>query len=224
LLGVSSTKQDCGAYCAGTASPYYYANGVEVVVAASQQLTDPVTMFGSDNNGVLLSLPSISSNGATSATGTLTFGIDTQSDNTLSALGLTQYQTSGNSLSAMFGSSSTSAIFDSGSPMYYFSDAAIPKCSNTTYYCPGSDVALSLNVSGENGTQSTQNFSIRSAATLLTQTPSNYAFSNIGEDSSANASLNSVFDMGLTFFFGRSVGFVFDSMPTYEGQGPAIVF
>jgi hypothetical protein len=30
--------------------------------------------------------------------------------------------------------------------------------------------------------------------------------------------------MGLTFFFGRSVGFVFDSMPTYEGQGPAIVF
>jgi hypothetical protein len=97
VLGVGVFAQDCGAACVNATTPLalYYgctpagACSAENVALASQ-VTNPVTMFGADNNGIIVSLPNLqNANGDMSATGELIFGIATQSDNALSATGLT---------------------------------------------------------------------------------------------------------------------------------------
>jgi hypothetical protein len=47
------------------------------------QVWNPVAAFPSDNNGISLTLPAISSSGAATATGVMTFGIGTQANNAL---------------------------------------------------------------------------------------------------------------------------------------------
>ncbi len=230
LIGLDALMQDCGSYCAAGPTPYYYAGAGEVAVALAQQVTNPVTRFSQDNNGVLLTLPAIPAAGAVSVTGTMTFGVDTQPDNTLGALGLAQYAASGAGLSASYGSSgaSMSAIFDSGSPMYYFEDASLPICSGsqltTSMYCPSAATTLHASISGSNGTTATIDFSVDNASNLLFQSPTNYAYDDLAQASGSTPALSGFLDMGLPFFFGRSVGVVFQGMPTYEGTGPAIVF
>ena len=48
----------------------------------AQQVVNPVTKFAVNNNGVIVQLPPVTTSAA-SATGTLVFGIGTQSNNTL---------------------------------------------------------------------------------------------------------------------------------------------
>lgn len=230
LIGVDSLKQDCGAYCSSGPTTYYYAGTTEAAIPISEQVTNPVSLFSYDNNGILLTLPSISSSGAVSTTGTLTFGIDTQSDNTLSSLGLTQYETSGNSLAAKYGASATSmsAVFDSGSALLYFADSSIPLCGGSGFtanmYCPSSALSETASVSGTNGTTGALNFTVENANTLISGSPQSYIFNDMAETTATNSALSGLLDMGLPFFYGRSVGFVLNGGTTYEGTGPAIVF
>ena len=80
---------DCGSYCAGNAagSPYYLCPGgtcAEVLVLTTAQATNPIAAFSSsDRNGLTITLPSVAATGATSVSGTMSFGIGTQSDNAL---------------------------------------------------------------------------------------------------------------------------------------------
>ena len=88
LLGVGVFMQDCGSACAQFAvSGAYYtcpASGCQPTqVALAQQLQNPVAMFSTDNNGVLIQLPALPAAGAATATGSLIFGIGTQSNNGL---------------------------------------------------------------------------------------------------------------------------------------------
>jgi hypothetical protein len=73
LLGISNFPPDCGAACATTAP-------------VNQQVTDPVALFATDNNGTVVSLPAVAASGAQSVTGVLTSGIDTQPDNMSASL------------------------------------------------------------------------------------------------------------------------------------------
>ena len=50
-------------------------------VPLASQVQNPVTLFPTDNNGTIIELPSVAASGATSVTGSLIFGIDTQSNN-----------------------------------------------------------------------------------------------------------------------------------------------
>jgi hypothetical protein len=94
----------------------------------STMVSNPIFSLPSDNNGILVTFPSISSGGAANVYGTLTFGLNTQTDNTTS--GLTTYivQTSSSTcgqnlyLSATFtGSSGSSCAFlDTGSNGLFF--------------------------------------------------------------------------------------------------------
>src|SRR5439155_124561 len=88
LLGVGVFLQDCGSACAQAAVPgtYYVCPAVNcqpTAVALAKQLQNPVALFSADNNGVILQLPSVPAAGAATATGSLIFGIGTQSDNGL---------------------------------------------------------------------------------------------------------------------------------------------
>jgi hypothetical protein len=100
ILGVGTLAQDCGVGCAlpGPSNPglYYECPTSGCVVTAeslAQQVQNPVTLFATDNNGVIVELPAVSAP-ETSVSGSLIFGIGTQSNNGLN--GATVYTVDAN--------------------------------------------------------------------------------------------------------------------------------
>ena len=131
ILGVSFYQQDCGAACApGTTinggSYYTCTNSSCAVTTATltQQLQNPVGMFATDNNGLILTLPSLNAAGAVSEAGTVTFGIGTQSNNALGSAAVLTPNNSGN-FTTKFNTTTTPVGFiDSGSSALFFLDSA----------------------------------------------------------------------------------------------------
>ncbi len=87
ILGIGVFAQDCGSNCVGSPQPTsYYActptTCAATAVALTAQVTNPVALFAADNNGIIVDLPSAPANGETTITGSLIFGIDTESNNT----------------------------------------------------------------------------------------------------------------------------------------------
>ena len=196
------------------------------------QVANPVFSFPTDNNGILLSLPSVPSSGAPPPVyGTLTFGLNTQSDNSLS--GLTVYEVSANNscgssssyLEASFtrGSSGSCAFLDSGSNGLFFgtgnftSGSVTFKVCNTYWYCTSSPLApISLILTGGNGTTGSFDLSVINESSI--QNSSNIAWNDLaGPYSTTN---NSTFDAGLPFFFGRTVAVGYQT----ESQNPFWAF
>ena len=89
-------QNDCGPYCAqlgagcgGSNQPcvYYQCSGSNcsgVNLPENQQVPNPVIAFTGDNNGVLVQLPPVPNGGSSNPSGSLIFGISTQSNNNLS--------------------------------------------------------------------------------------------------------------------------------------------
>ncbi|MFN8945584.1 MAG: DUF3443 family protein [Pseudobdellovibrionaceae bacterium] len=78
ILGVGLFSEDCGAGCANSATNglYFSCSGLSctgATIPISKQVTNPVSMLPSDNNGVIVDLPAISSNGTTQVFGSLIF-------------------------------------------------------------------------------------------------------------------------------------------------------
>lgn len=186
ILGVGNYAQDCGADCTSTGNsndvsvwPYLVCESVgsstcELQYASlADQAWNPVSAFGSaDNNGVILQLPSIAATGAPSVSGSLVFGIGTQTCTgapatcTANALGTAKvYALDGNgnfpttSLNGITYSYNATtnpdygAFLDSGSNALFLSDATtlgIPDCyigavtaaDDIGYYCPASTLSL----------------------------------------------------------------------------------
>jgi len=109
-------------------------------VPLTQQVQNPVALFSTDNNGVIIELPSVTDPTA-SLTGSLVFGISTQSNNVLSnSTANTFYLDSSGYINTNFnGSTSIPSFIDSGSNGYFFQDAVIYQCSATSnaygFYC-----------------------------------------------------------------------------------------
>ena len=226
VLGVGPFAQDCGRACTQNADVgVYYACSASscqpVMLALAQQVTNPITLFATDNNGVILSLPDISSSGAASVTGTMIFGVGTQSNNGLgSAKVYTVDPASGNFTTIYNGVSYPDSFLDSGSNGLYFNDSSIPQCSGGGWYCPSSTLNLSAINFGTNGTSGVVNFAVGSMITMLDSNPSFAAFSQLAGTNGDPAS----FDWGLPFFFGRNVFTVIEGMSTPGGTGPYVAY
>ncbi len=175
------------------------------------QVANPVFSFPTDNNGILLSLPSISSSGAPPPVyGTLTFGLNTQSDNSLA--GLTVYEISASNscgsqysfLAASFtgGATGSCGFLDSGSNGLFFGTGTFTVCNNTYWYCPSSSPArISLTLTGAHDTTGSFGLSVINENSIANS--SNIAWNDLaGPYSTTN---DSTFDAGLPFFFGRTV-------------------
>jgi hypothetical protein len=234
LIGVGLFEQDCGLGCTNlnpTAPPFYYActsSGCNPTYATlGQQLPNPVIDFPVDNNGVLIELPSVPDGGSPSLTGSLIFGIGTQSNNGLGNAQIYNVPDSGNSpgnITTVFnGTSYPDSFIDSGSNGLFFLDSSVPgvpaTCSDQTdWYCPNpSPDNLSAGNQGTNMTSPiTVNFSIENADTLFNT--SNTAFSTLGGPQSGS------FDWGLPFFFGRNLFTAIDTKSTPGGLGPYFAY
>ncbi len=214
ILGVGVSATDCGASCLDAASSNYYScpsgtNCTAVAVPIASQITNPVTKFAVDNNGVIVQLPPLTSPAA-SATGTLVFGIGTQSNNALVAGATTFRSTTGGTVNGTYKGAATSTIFDTGSNGFFFTDASLPTCATTfvDFYCPASTQSLSTVISGINGANTTTvNFNVANAQSLGSN-GSNYALPGLA---GSIGGLQGLFDFGLPFFYGRYVYFGFST-------------
>jgi hypothetical protein len=229
ILGVGPFIQDCGTSCADSADAgiYYSCPSSStcgaVAMPTAQQVSNPVAFFATDNNGVIVELPPVAAAGAATVSGSLVFGIDTQSNNALStATVLTIDSTMGNLTTQYKGASLTNSFIDSGSNGLFFPDNSIALCSGALsadqFFCPTSTLSLSGTIEGLSGASSPVSFNIANANGLLT------AGTTAADDLGAQNSDTSSFDWGLPFFFGRNVYTAIEQHNTSGGEGPYFAF
>jgi hypothetical protein len=228
LLGVGLFAQDCGSGCAQVAIPATYyscpATGCQsTTLALAAQVPNPVALFGTDNNGVIIQLPSLPASGAATASGSLIFGIGTQSNNGLGgAKVLPVNPNTGNIVTMFNGQTYSNSYIDAGSSLLFFGTATFPACTGFAQglYCPATTQNLSATLQGTNGNASSANFSVANADQLAAANPTFFAFSNLA---APNGDPNG-FAWGLPFFFGRSVYTAIEGRSTSGGTGPYFAF
>jgi len=223
ILGIGLLAQDCGGACeqTGGANPglYYECPSTGCVVtgeALAQQVTNPVALFSTDNNGVIVELPAVTG-GEASVSGSLVFGIGTESNNGLGSAAVYTPDANGFLTVTYSGTSYNQSFIDSGSNGIFFLDSAstgLPNCTMAVgFYCPASPKNFSATNQGNNGTSGPVAFSVANAETLFAN-PADFAFAGL-----AGPNPNS-FDWGLPFFFGRNVIVAIDGKSTPSIPGP----
>jgi len=234
IIGLGLFKEDCGAWCTNHAiNGYYYTcsnSGCTSINATmtstAQQVKNPVPLFAADNNGVLIDLPAVSSAGASSLSGSLIFGIGTQSNNQSTAAGVLMTNSLGYiSTSLTLSSSQTlnlnTSFIDTGSNGLYFDSSTIPSCTGSSagFYCPSSLTTLSATLSGTNGVSSPVSFSIDNATALFVGSTNAVLPTLSGPIGDAHT-----FDWGLPFFYGRRVFIGIEGQASTLGTGPFYAF
>ncbi|AXE36518.1 DUF3443 domain-containing protein [Chromobacterium phragmitis] len=228
IIGVGLNLQDCGDSCATNSanSLYYLCAGasscVQGAVPTAQQVANPVGAFSGDNNGVLLQLPSLATTGAATATGSLIFGIGTQSNNAISSAAQAfPVSSDGYTINTLYKGANYRSFLDSGSNILFFPDAGIATCAlyGATWFCPASQQNLSA-VLSSGASNSTVNFSVISAQYLATN---NYA-AIPGIAAPSGGVFSSYFDWGLPFFYGRNVYIGFAGRSNPKGSGAMYIF
>ena len=199
ILGVGLFTTDMQLY-------YSCPNGMNAdscsatTLAPSQQVQNPVPLFASDNNGVQLQLQQVAAAGALTASGTLTFGINTQSNNQLGSAVVVPTNTSGYFSTVYKNTTLSNSYIDSGSNGLFFNDRSLAGCTGSYlgFYCPSNAANLSATVSTANSGTATVSFTVCNGNTLLNSP--NYAIPTLAGNGSRYS-----FDWGLPFFFGRTV-------------------
>ncbi|SAL72936.1 lipoprotein [Caballeronia arvi] len=220
ILGVGPFTADCGAGCAVSAMPRWYyncvsGNCVASTLAVARQVTNPVANFAADNNGVLIELPDVPDSGASSVTGTMTFGIGSQSNSLLgSAVVLRSGSTTGYVTTKFDGSQYGSSFIDSGSNGVFFPSTTLARCG--AWYCPSTPQTLAATILSSSGAQSAVSFTVAQSTALFGT--GNFAVDNLAGPASG------YFDWGLPFFYGRRVFTALSGRPTPAGAGPYYAF
>ena len=248
IIGIGVTTTDCGAPCTtsgGVSAAIYYdcpSSGCGAVIgrasnasAPFQQLPNPVAAMSVDNNGTSLVLPSVPISGEQSVTGTLYFGIGTQTNN---GLGSAKIYTTTNSNAAFGaglitatynGKTLTESFLDSGSSLYFLVDNSITPCpasgSFDGLYCPATPVTLATTIIGQNNAQVAAPVTIYNAQTQFASNDS--ALPDVAGNPNVifpNVDLSDSFDYGLPFFYGRTVYTAIEGRSAGGTIGPYFAF
>ena len=228
IVGLGQFLQDCGNACAQAALPgFYYSCPVSgcapIQVPLADQVQNPVALFSVDNNGTVIELGSVPAAGAATATGSLIFGIGTQSNNGLgSAKILTTDPVTGDIATLFNNQTYTTSYIDSGSSAYFIGTMLYPICTGAGagFYCPATTQNLAATLDGVNGNAAAANFSIANADQAFAANPSFYAFDNLAHPGGDMT----VFAWGLSFFYGRNVYTAIETKSTPGGMGPYVAF
>lgn len=230
IIGLGLLKEDCGGNCVNTVNNRVYftctsaacSAAVGSVAVLSKQLKNPVPLFASDNNGVVIDLPTVRAPGQATLSGSLYFGVNTQANNqftsgavlTTSATGLVSTVFEGRTLSNSF--------IDTGSNGIYFDSSAIARCVGAGaigFYCPASTTAVTARLVGRNAVTVPITFSVDNASALFAS-GANTAIPTLS--GTINDAL--IFDWGLPFFFGRKVFIGIEGQVSAIGTGPYYAF
>ena len=217
ILGIGVAPYD-------SSSNYYACPGNSncslTSVTQSQLVANPVPKFATDNNGVILEMAPVADGGAPNATGTLVFGIGTQSNNAMSA-GQRFATDSFGRLSGTLNGRTLDTFLDSGSNAIFFADSSLPQCGGNlgSFYCPSATQSFTATLTPYGGGASgTAVFNVANASSLL-GSGSNYAANNLAGQFGSSASL----DLGLSFFYGRYVYYGMDQTGS-GGKTPYVAF
>ncbi len=237
VLGVGLFTTDCGGYCAAPAASQtlgfvYYSCGSSVCNGAQEaegsQVVNPVSLFATDNNGAILQLPGVTTAGAASDTGLLTFGIGTQSNNHLNGATVLTTDSQGYIITTYKGQMLSSSFLDSGSNGFYFPDSSIPPCTGFTnasqFYCPSSTQTLSATNQGQNGNMTPIQFTIANLNDLIKSSSSNFALDDVGGPATPINGSSNYFDFGVPFFYGRKVFTAIEGSPADGTTGPYVAY
>jgi Protein of unknown function (DUF3443) len=217
ILGVGSFIQDdpdnyytCAA---GACTPF--------AITPAQQVSNPVAFFAADNNGVIVELPVVPAAGAAPFTGSLVFGIGTESNNGLGSATVYALDPTFGVFTVNYNNQAyDNSYIDSGSNAIYLVDSTIPTCTNAGagqgFSCPTSTLSLAATNIGTNNTSNTVAFSVANAADLFNNNAAAVAFANLAAPSPDSTT----FDWGLPFFFGRNVYTAIADQNTPGGIGP----
>ena len=229
ILGIGVFDQDCGPQCTTTVdNGFYYACTSTLcqatAVPLANQVTNPVSLFATDNNGSIIQLPSVAAQGAATLTGSLIFGIDTQTNNASGSETVLSVDPQFGYLTAVFaGQSLTMSFIDSGSNGIYFTDTGIVQCTDqnyTQFYCPAGTLNLTMTLQGSNGVAGEIAFSIGNAQSLETGNPTFAAQPMLAGTNPLSGS----FDFGLPFYYGRRVATALENSTTSLGSGPYVAY
>jgi len=247
IIGLGVMATDCDSLCTvagGYGAAIYYdcpSTGCAAIItrAASttapfQQLPNPVAAMSVDNNGVIMSLPAAPTAGEATMTGTLYFGIGTETNNGLGSATVltTTTSTSPNGaglITVNFNNATLNESFlDSGSNLYVFVDSALPVCTEadyTDYYCPTSPVTLTPTLVGTNGASVASTIVINNAYTFFDS--NNAVVPGIGGSPSSfnqSAVYPQSFDLGLPFFYGRNIYTAIENKTAGSATGPYFAY
>ena len=230
ILGIGPFELDCGD-CDTTTHGLYFACATattctDTTVPNAMQVPNPVTHFAADNNGSMIDLPAVAAGGAVTLSGSLIFGIDTQSNNQSGTQTVLTVDGSGELVMTFNGQTLANSFIDSGSNGIYFADSNIATCTTTgltSFYCPGNTLTLGLSIQGQNGVMvNNLTFGVGNTQTMLNANPTFNVFPQLaGQLPAGNAG---TFDYGLAFFYGKRVAVAVEGNMTSVGTGPYIAF
>ena len=225
VLGVGNFINDCGEACAlsAKAGAYYScdAGGCSPTrVALAQQVPHPVSLLAKNNNGILLRLPAVPQDGAVSVAGSLIFGIGTQTNNGLGSARVYAVSAVDATLSVTAnGTAYKTSFVDSGSNGTFLPLPGIPVC-RSGFYCPATAQSVATILQGVNGNNASVGLVVTSADALFRDHPTFNALPTL-----AGPAFNATtVDLGLPFFFGRTVYTAIEGRPTPGGAGPYLAF
>jgi Protein of unknown function (DUF3443) len=216
ILGIGVFPQDCGSECApgGTNPDWYYtcpSAGCQVTTEAlSAQVTNPIVLFKTDNNGSVIELPSVpAATAEASVSGYLVFGIGTESNNGLGSATIYGVDTTSGNFTTVFEDTTfTDAGFlDLGSNALYFdpvsSGLADTECEDAPYwYCPTANATFTAENEGiTNGNSGTVSFTVADADAFI----DNSEDANDAVINGLAGPFTGYFDWGLPFFYGVNV-------------------
>lgn len=174
---------------------------------------NPVGYFVSgNNNGEVVSLPTVSANTNSNITGTLTFGINTESNNQVPT-NISSVQGDPNDFIGRFIGLSSGAyfptMFDSGTNHFRFYSTEINLCGEL--YCPSSSTAWTSQISSYNMSVS----AIPLSSIITSQTVAYSLMPNLGLSAQSGSGL-----YGLPFYFGKNIYLGFVGSNSSMGSGP----
>jgi hypothetical protein len=229
IIGMGLFKQDCGKWCEVTTNNGFYYTCVDATctttvgtnVTAAGQVQNPVARFDTDNNGVLVDLPAVSTITAPSLSGSLIFGIGTQTNNQFTSGAVLTTSPKGYITTLFAGQSLSNSFVDTGSNGLFFNLGSIPLCGYpaTGFYCPASQTTLSATLVGGNAVTVPISFSIENALTLTASYPNAVLPGLSGPIPDKYG-----FDWGLPFFYGRRVFIGIEGQASQLGTGPYYSF
>ncbi|MFZ0336415.1 MAG: DUF3443 family protein [Terracidiphilus sp.] len=250
ILGIGVEPTDCfyagTSACApssGLSSPpypaYYTCSGSScspAFVAKTSQVANPVVYFASDNNGVIVELPSASGPAATTS-GSLVFGIGTEANNQL-ASSATVFTLACDAFTTVFdgqtfGVTNTTtcagpySFIDSGSNALFFPNVPnIAECGSNTpagdltgFYCPTTTESFSATNEGEDGTSKSTSFSVANTEELFTNAAT--ASDAVQPTLAGTNPRGYGFDWGLPLFYGVNVYNAIDGQSVPSGTPAA---
>lgn len=194
----------------------------------SMLIASPVIHMPVDNNGVLLQFPTVPATGASSFTGTLTFGINTQPNNSVGS-SVNLLYTKDSLFNTNYNNTNYQATFDSGTPLIIFSDNSLPLCAGefAGLYCPASPMQINAVFSNYNGgNQINSSYPLANPAIYLGNAiAGNTLLPYAGAPCSGCESFaDSIFLWGLPYFYGKTIYSIFPGAMVNGESAPALGF